>query len=96
MRVDNSNITSRLSNFIDNTCELIKSLQSFIYTLLHLPNLVENYLFPNRILLIILQLRCYLVEYPISAGVNSLLPEKNALWMHAECLANAVWRVGTA
>ena len=52
-------------------------LQSFIYTLLHLPNLVENYLFLNRILLIILQLRCYLVEYPISAGVNSSLPEKN-------------------
>ena len=42
------------------------------------------YLFPSRILLIILQLRCYLAEYPISAGVNSSLPEKN---MH---LANAV------
>ena len=58
--------------------------RAFIYTLLHLPNLVENYLFPNRILSIILQLRCYLTEYPISAGVNSLLPEKST---H---LANAV------
>ena len=51
-------------------------LQSFIYRLLHLPNLVQNYLLLNLILFIILQLRCYLVEYRRISRGKQFTPRK--------------------